>query len=308
MTTIQESYLLRLEYQRAKKNRIPRLILISKKEKEKELQEFIVKISHYEDGNWRNDYKDEADLLRLVTCGIPKLISKARSSTDQVENKENHLSPISPIVSPSISTYFDSIEDIDVNEIEHISEKILHPTNSDALLSAWSDLEVFTRSKRVWKHKIVWDVLDKEISSFDKGDHINDAIFIVKGMCLTGKRDNTDEVVTHIRRSYMEVLEQILGSGEEKLINSKPDIKQILEFTSTEEERFYIFWRAWKVCVEIKDDHQYSRSLTAFITDIERADPTYKYSINKELYYLIEKSPDPMIRKRAKEMKSFLFS
>jgi hypothetical protein len=63
-----------IEYQRAKKNRIPRLILISKKEKEKELQEFINKISDYENGDWRNDCVDETELYRLVTRGIKKTI------------------------------------------------------------------------------------------------------------------------------------------------------------------------------------------------------------------------------------------
>jgi hypothetical protein len=297
-----------IEYQRAKKNRIPRLILISKKGKEKELEEFIDKFSHYEKGNWRNDYEDEAELLSLVTRGIPKLISKAHYSIGLVEDKENYLSVMPPIVSPSVATYYDQIEDIDLNEIEYITEKILHRINSDALLSAWSDLEIFTRSKRIWKHKSVWDVLDKEIFAFDKSDHINDAIFIIKGMCFTSKRDNTDEVVIHVRQSYMQALEHILGSEEEKLINSKPDIKQILEYTSTQKERFFVFWRAWKMCAKIKNDHQYSRSITAFITDLEKADPKYKSLIWKELYDLIEKSPDLMIRKRAKELKSLLFS
>lgn len=49
-------------------------------------------------------------------------------------------------------------------------------------------------------------------------------------MCFISKRDNTDEVVIPVRQSYMQVLERILGSEEERLITSK----QILEFTSTE--------------------------------------------------------------------------
>ena len=67
-----------IEYQRSKKNRIPRLILVSKKEKEKVLQEFIDKISHYENGDWGNDYEDEPELLRVVTRRIPKLVSKIK--------------------------------------------------------------------------------------------------------------------------------------------------------------------------------------------------------------------------------------
>jgi curved DNA-binding protein CbpA len=299
-----------IEYQRSRKNRIPRLILIFRKEKEKELQEFIDRISDYENGDWRSDYEDETELLRLVTRGIPKLVSKIEDqySDSQIEDEYMHLTLLPPSVSPSIATYYDAIEDISDNEMDFITQKILHSTNSNALLSAWSDLEIFTRSKRVWRHESVWEALSKEISAFDKSDFINDAIFILKGICFTSKRDNTNEAIPRVRRFYGQKLEDVLSSKEEKLLKSKPDVKQIFEFTFTEEERFYIFWRAWKLCAKIKDDHQYSRSITAFITDLERADSKYKYPIRRELYDLIENSPDPIIRKRAKEMRSLLFS
>ena len=68
-------------------------------------------------------------------------MSKIHCSMGKAKGRENDLSSISPIVSPSIATYFDPIQDIDVHEVEYIAEKILHPTNSDALLSVWSDLE-----------------------------------------------------------------------------------------------------------------------------------------------------------------------
>jgi hypothetical protein len=164
-----------IEYQRSKNNRIPRLILVSKKEKDKELQEFIDKISGYENGEWRNDYEDETELLRLVTRGIPKLVSQleAQHPDSQVDDSDIYLySPQTPIVSPSVATYYDTIRDISADEIDFIIEKILHSTNSDVLLSAWSDLEIFTRSKRVWKHESVWRALDKELIAYDKSDYI----------------------------------------------------------------------------------------------------------------------------------------
>jgi|GEM_PF-1731451 hypothetical protein len=299
-----------IEYQRSRKNRIPRLILVSKKEKEKELQAFIDQISDYENGDWRNDYEDETELLRLVTRGIPKLVSKIedRCSDTQIEDEDMHLTLLPPTVSPSIATYYDTIEDISDDEIDFITEKILLSANSDVLLSAWRDLEIFTRNKRVWKHECVWKALSKEICAFDKSDYVNDAIFSVKGICFTSKRDNTDEAILRVRQFYSQKLEDVLSSNEEKLLRSKPDVKQIFEIIFSEEERFYIFWRAWKGCAKIKDDHQYFRSITAFITDMERANPRYKYSIRRELYDLIENSPDPIIRKRTKELKALLFS
>jgi hypothetical protein len=54
---------------------------------------------------------------------------------------------------------------------------------------------------------------------------------------------------------------------------------------------------AWKNCAKIIDD-EYSRSITAFITDMEKADFKYKYSIRRELYDLIENSSDAIIREK----------
>lgn len=260
-----------VEYQRSKKNRIPMLIFVSKKEKEKDLQEFIDKILAYENGDWR---KDETELLRLITRGIRELVSKiqAQNSGRRVEDKVVFLAS-SPAVSPSIATYDDTIQGISTDEINFITEKILHSTNSDILLTAWRDLEIFTRNKRVWKHESVWQVLSKEMS--DKAD---DAIFILKGICFTSKRDKTDEAILRVKQFYSQKLEDFLSSKEKKL-HSKADIKQIFEFIFSEQERFHIFWKAWKNCVEIKDDDEYFDSIAAFISYMERADSKCKYSI-----------------------------
>jgi hypothetical protein len=233
------------------------------------------------------------------------LISKieAQKSNHQVEDKAIFLAS-HPAVSSSIVTYADTIQDISTGEINFITEKILRSTNSDILLSAWRDLEIFTRNKRVWKHESVWEVLSKEMS--DKADYINDAIFILKGICFTSKRDKTDEAILRVKQFYSQKLEDLLTSKEKKL-RSKPDIKQIFEFIFSEQERFYIFWNAWKNCAEIKGDDEYSDCIASFINDIEKADSKFKYSIRPELYDLIENSPDPMIRKRAMNMKSILF-
>ena len=67
-------------------------------------------------------------------------------------------------MSPSIATYADTIQDISTDEINFITDKILRSANSDILLSAWRDLEIFTRNKRVWRHESVWEVLSKEMS------------------------------------------------------------------------------------------------------------------------------------------------
>lgn len=148
-----------IEYERAKKKRIPRLILVSKKEKEKELEKFINKISNYEGGEWCNDYQDEAELLRLVTRGIPKLVAEIKAGYGSAKcDKDEHLFLLPPLVSPSIVTYSDKIEDISPEKLDFIIEKILGSANSDVLLSAWSDLEIYTRNKRTWKQRNVCTV------------------------------------------------------------------------------------------------------------------------------------------------------
>ena len=43
-------------------------------------------------------------------------------------------------------------------------------------------------------------------------------------MCFISKRDNTDEVIVRVKQYYIQVFEDILGSEEEKLINSKQNI------------------------------------------------------------------------------------
>lgn len=197
-----------IEYERARRNGIPKLILISKKEKEKELEDFINRISDYENGNWRNGYLDDSELLRLVTKGVPKLIS-AITNVDY-DHRNTFPEFISISVSPSIATYGDEIEDVSDDEINFITNNILNSKNPNVISSAWRDLEIFTRNKRIWKYDNVWKVIDKEISGDTIGENANDAIFILKGMLRTSKRDNNNEVVYTIKLNYGKILEKVL--------------------------------------------------------------------------------------------------
>jgi CheY-like chemotaxis protein len=112
------------------------------------------------------------------------------------------------------------------------------------------------------KHKSVWDILSKEIFDFNKSDYINDTIFIVKEMCFVSKRDNTDEVILRLRQFYMQTLEGILSSEEEKLLKSKPDIKQIFEFISDDEER-------QDMIIHHNDNDLYSKSIMIVDDEID---------------------------------------
>jgi hypothetical protein len=127
----------------------------------------------------------------------------------------------------------------------------------------WLELEVFARNKCVWKHDYIWKVLHKEILENIVGDFVNIAIVILKGMLFNSKRDHTDEVIRNVKKFYLEKLEQILSSGVDKLIDLKSDVKQILEYILEKKERFNI---SWKAATEIRDNQQYTRPITSFVT------------------------------------------
>ena len=293
-----------IEYERARRNRISKLILISKKEKDKELEDFIKKISDYETRNWRNKYSNDSELQRFVTRGIPKLISAITDVNFIHRNKFPEYISIS--VSPSITTYEDEIEDVSADDINFISNNILNSKNPNIISSAWRDLEIFTRNKRIWKYDNVWKVIDKEIAGDAIGENANDAIFILKGMLRTSKRDNNNEVVYTIKQKYSEILEKILINNNAALDKSRPDIKQIFDEIYKDEEKFFVLWNILKHFIIIENDEKYIQSISAIINDLEHANRKYKYAIKNEIYNLMDSS-NSIIAKRAKNIHSFLF-
>ena len=205
-----------IEYERARRNRIPKLILISNKKKEEELEDFIKIISDYETGNWRNQYSDDSELFRFVTRGIHKLVF-AIDRNDGNEHNTN-LEFISISISPSIANYESKIEDVPEDEVKFIIEKILNSKNPIVVSAAWRELEIYARNKRIWKYDCVWEVISKEIAGDIIGENANDAIFILKGMLRTSKRDNNNEVIYNIRLNYAKILEKILINNNDLII------------------------------------------------------------------------------------------
>jgi hypothetical protein len=68
-----------IEYEKAKKRNIPKLTLIPNYEKEKELKDFIKKISTIDDGIWRVKYEDSNELILQVSRGMPHLVEAINS-------------------------------------------------------------------------------------------------------------------------------------------------------------------------------------------------------------------------------------
>jgi hypothetical protein len=152
----------------------------------------------------------------------------------------------------------------------------------------------------------VWKVIDKEIAGDTIGENANDAIFILKGMLRTSKRDNNNEVVYTIKQKYGEILEKILINNKSALDKSRPDIKQIFDEIYKDEEKFFVVWNVLKHCMIIENDEKYIQSISAIINDLEHANRKYKYAIKNEIYNLMDSS-NSIIAKRATNIHSFLF-
>jgi hypothetical protein len=256
---------------------------------------------------WRIADKDSNDRNLSFAIPVEYIIKVCTEIKSKNPGLIERLPPLSVSVSPSIATYYDEIKDVANEDVEFPTSKIINSQNPEIQSSAWSDLEVFARNTRIWKHSEVWKVLDRAILQNVTGDFVNDALFILKGMLFNSKRDHTDEVILYVKKFYMKKLEELLSSWDSRLLKSKPDVKQIIEYITEKDESFNLLWRAWKRCaIEIKDDQEYMRAINTFITDLEEADPKYKYSIRRELYEFIDSS-DSRIAKRAKDMHSCLY-
>ncbi|MGQ0794834.1 MAG: DUF4062 domain-containing protein [Nitrosopumilaceae archaeon] len=65
-----------IEYETAKEEGLPPLILVSTSKKEKELTSFLKRIGEYEDGEWLNRYDTLSDLAGIVGLKIKELVHK----------------------------------------------------------------------------------------------------------------------------------------------------------------------------------------------------------------------------------------
>ena len=123
-----------IEFYRAKENNIPTLILISDKEKETELENFIKDISDYEKGVWRNKYKDFDELYEFVYRGIPSLI-------DYIENSNSIINEtkIDFVYNPNDTT--SKLNDVSEPVVANILKNLQKSINENFLEIQWIRLE-----------------------------------------------------------------------------------------------------------------------------------------------------------------------
>jgi hypothetical protein len=148
---------------------------------------------------WKIADRDSNDRNLSFATPVEYIIKVCPKIKSKNPGLVERLPPISVSVSPLITTYYDEIKDVANEDVEFLTSKILNSQNPEIQSSALSDLEVFARNTRIWKHSEVWKVLDKAILLQNvTGDFVNDAIFILKGMLFNSKRDHTDEVILYV--------------------------------------------------------------------------------------------------------------
>lgn len=151
--------------------------------------------------------------------------------------------------------------------------------------------------------------MDKQILVDDPLPTTTAAVYLLKRMLLSVEKESgtINYVSNTSRERYLNKIIRILESVNADWFHYKPDANQILKFLAQGNDRFMIWWGAWKVCAaRVIDDDGYTRSIAAFINDLGTADPDMKNFIKAELYELME-SAESRVSKRAIEMHRYLF-
>lgn len=72
-------------------------------------------------------------------------------------------------------------------------------------------------------------------------------------------------------------------------MNYKSDCKQILEYVTSEKERFGVYWRAWKkAALEVVNEEEFTNSIRIIINDLLSSKKEYRNEIEDELIEMIK--------------------
>lgn len=254
-------------------------------------------------GNEKENMK-EIDAKRITK-------EKVRTIITQTIKQDHDTTPV------IVNTYLPTLEsnpkntfqDISEKDVKTYTEKIVHGKDSASKRFALKRLEVLAKTYRLWKHDDIWDALGKEIHTDVRNENLVSAIYLLKRMLSESKAksDGHDEVVSKTRQILMKSFEGIISSTDVIWIEYKDEAKQILQYITNEHELFLILWNAWKKCVYIKDNEQYTSSIYAFINDLLLLRSTLDSATSKivegELFELME-SPIDYVASRAEKLLS----
>jgi hypothetical protein len=129
-------------------------------------------------------------------------------------------------------------------------------------------------------------------------------------MLLTANEDtksSVNEVSSRTNDHYNGRMVEIFESPNDIWMKYKSDCKQILRYITSEEERFYIYWRTWRrAAIEVINDDEYTASIAFVINELPSSKEEYKNRIEQELSDMMESS-DARVANRARQMYHELF-
>lgn len=195
------------------------------------------------------------------------------------------------------------------NQLKFYVDKILSD-NKNAAEAAWKGIELLARRSIISSEIGVWDAVSKEILQTEPGYFAREALDLLKTMLYTSKalQKSNNVASSKAKELYQEKLIVILESVNVTWQHQKLFAKQILDEIVTENERWSIYWRAWKKnAVDNPDDFAFLKYTGYFIRDLENSSSGFKKSIELEIFDLILSS-NTLISNRAKDMHSLLFS
>ena len=131
------------------------------------------------------------------------------------------------------------------------------------------------------------------------------ALDLLKTMVYIWKKEKKEnkfliEVKNHYQKKLIEILEDTNTTWQHQKLYAK----QIIDTITTEEERYHIFWNAWKNCAgKILDDDEFQMFTRYFINDLINSSTSFKNLIVQEIFDLIG-SENIQVSSRAKDLYS----
>lgn len=199
-------------------------------------------------------------------------------------------------------------EDEEVKQAKFYLAKI-GGESKDAAEAAWKGLEILARYRQVWLEDEVWNAITNQIFKSSPDRFSREALDLLKTMLFTAKEypKSKNNVQLKARELYLNKLIEILESKDKTWQHEKPFAKLILDEILNDNERYDVYWRAWKsLAINLENDSGFLKFASYFIRDLELSSIEFKKKIEPEIFILIE-STKLMVSKRAKDFHSLLF-
>lgn len=255
------------------------------------------------------EINEKIDAKRITKEMIDKIITEVitqeQAHPSTIIETNVHPQMILPPLESNSNTMFQEASE---EEVEIHTTKIISGTNSKAKNAAFIQLEILARTKQLWMHDSVWDVLDGEIRTDAPKENFVPAVYLLKRMLKESKEksDGHDRVVNKSKQLLMDRFIEIISSTNQIWYEYKEEAKQILQYITYHDELFLILWRAWKQCVPISDTNQFNSSVYAFHGDLRNfmgSNLQNKKIVEEDLFELMYSSID-YIASRARALHS----